>query len=105
MKTTTKPFDNQSGSLMVAMRHQLAYQREKQVQLERDEEYWTKEAERAKADPFYQIGSYDKMSVGESVPISEPDVKPGSLIKAFRAYRKYREEKLAALETKQEGLQ
>ena len=84
-------FTQPVGSFREAVRRQLAYQREKRERIAREEEYWQQEAERAKANPFYQIGSYDSMTVCEPEPIREPDFKPGSFVKAIRAYRKYRE--------------
>ena len=92
-------FTQPVGSFREAVRRQLAYQREKREHIAREEEYWQQEAERAKADPFYQIGSYDSITACEPEPIRKPEFKPGSFVKAIRAYRKYREEKLKALET------
>jgi uncharacterized protein YjiS (DUF1127 family) len=101
MESKKTEFTQPVGSFREAVRRQLAYQREKRERIALEEEYWQQEAERAKADPFYQIGSYESMTVSEPAPIREPDFKPGSFAKAIRAYRKYREEKRKALETNQ----
>jgi hypothetical protein len=99
MEAKKLQFTKPVGSFRDAIRRQIAYQREKRERIACEEEYWQQEAERAKADPFYQIGSYDSMTACEPDPIRKPEFKPGSFAKAIRAYRKYREEKLKALET------
>jgi hypothetical protein len=99
MEAKKMEFTQPVGSFRESVRRQLAYQREKREHIAREEEYWQQEAERAKADPFYQIGSYDSMTACEPAPIREPEFKPGSFAKAIRAYRKYRMEKLKAVET------
>ena len=99
MATKKIEFSQPVGSFKEAVHRQLAYQREKRERIASEEEYWQQEAERAKADPFYQIGSYDSMTACEPAPIQEPEFRPGSFAKAIRAYRKYREEKLKAVET------
>ena len=98
METKKIVFTQSAGSFKEAVRRQLAYQREKRERIAREEEYWQQEADRAKADPFYQIGSYDSMTACELAPIREPEFKPGSFAKAIRAYRKYCEEKQKAVE-------
>ncbi len=99
MEIRAVELDSSVGKLRYAMRRQLAYQQEKRERIAREEEYWQQEAERARYDPFYQIGSYDSMMVCEATPIIKPEFKPGCFIKAIRAHRKYREEKIKALET------
>lgn len=50
------------------------------------------ELEKAKADPFYQIGSDDSPTVCEPAPIPAPEFKPGSFVAAIRKHRAYQKE-------------
>lgn len=50
------------------------------------------ELERAKADPFYQIGSGDSPEACEPAPIPAPQFKPGSFVAAIRKHRAYQKE-------------
>ena len=50
------------------------------------------EVERAKADPFYEIGSGDSLMACEPAPMPAPQFKPGSLMAAIRKQRAYQQE-------------
>lgn len=61
-------------------------------QMRREYEEMQIELERAKADPFYQIGSGDSPEACEPAPIPAPQFKPGSFVAAIRKHRAYQKE-------------
>lgn len=61
-------------------------------QTRREWEEMQLEVERAKADPFYEIGSGDSLVANEPAPIAAPQFKSGSLVAAIRKQRAYQQE-------------
>lgn len=86
-------FKRRSREEIVAWFHEAKQRKHAwEEQMKRDYEEMQIELEKAKADPFYQIGSGDTPAACEPAPIPVPEFKPGNFVAAIRKHRTFQKE-------------